>query len=227
VLDRHYYLSRLVTVSTAVLSAVEEGIKDALESPETVVTHYDIHRFLAAVYMQMGKPHEARACLEAAAEVAPLPHVIDIQIGQLLAAEGDDAGALEVFRRAAGREPGFYRAWLNMGLTLSRMERHNEAVEAALRARALNPTGYTSLKSLAGVMERAGRLDEAAEVLENLIRIHGDKQWPYLQLISLYESQNKLSHAVRIARLLASLHPEEPVFQEQLRQLEQAQAIEP
>jgi hypothetical protein len=76
-------------------------------------------------------------------------------------------------------------------------------------------------------MERAGQLDGAAEVLENLILAHGDKQRPYFQLISLYERQGKLSQAVRIARLLASRHPEEPVFQEQLRQLEQAMADKP
>ena len=209
------------------LAAVEQGIEDALAADDTMVSRYDIHRFLAAVYLRMGRLEDARTSLEAAAEVAPLPHAVDVQIGQLLAKEGNDEGALEAFRRSAERQPSYHRAWLNLGLTLSRMGRHDEAVEAALRARGLKPADFTSSWALARVLEAAGRNDEAAEVLESLIRMHGDRQQPYLHLVRLYEKQGKLSQALRIARQLATLYPNEPVFAEQLDQLERELAKRP
>ncbi len=227
VLDRHYYLSRLVTVSPAVLSAVEAGINDALQSEDTVVPPYDIYRFLAAVYLRMGKLEEARAILEAAAEVAPSPHTVHLSIGQILAKEGDDEGALAAFNRSIELKPDFYQAWMHLGLTLSRLGRFDDAVEAALQARSLKPTDFAASQSLASVLERAGWLDDATDVLENLIRTHGDRQQLYLQLINIYEKQGKLSYATRVARQLAARYPDEPVFQELLEQLEQATAGTP
>lgn len=227
VLGRHYYLSERVDVSPEVLAAVEQGIEDALAADDTVVTRYDIHRFLAAVYLRLGRLDEARTCLEAAAEVAPLPHAVDVQIGQLLAKEGNDEGALEAFRRSTEREPGYHRAWLNLGLTLSRMGRHEEAVEAALRARGLKPVDFTSSWALARVLEAADHTDEAKEVLESLIRTHGDRQQPYLYLIRLYEKHGQLSQALRVARDLAARYPEEPVFAQQVHQLEESTSLRP
>ena len=49
----------------------------------------------------------------------------------------------------------------------------------------------------------------------------------YLQLIRIYESQGKLSYAVRVARQLAARYPDEPVFQQQLEQLEAVSAGNP
>ena len=159
--------------------------------------------------------------------MAPLPHAVDVQIGRLLAKEGNDEGALEAFRRSAERQPHYYRAWLHLGLTLSRMGRHDEAVEAAFRARGLRPIDFSSAWSLARVLEAAGRPDEAAEVLENLIRAHEDRQQPYLHLILVYGKQGRLSQALRVARRLAVLYPDEPVFAEQAEQLERTLSRRP
>jgi tetratricopeptide (TPR) repeat protein len=227
VLDRHYYLSRLAAVSPAVLSAVEAGINDALESPDTQVPVYDIHRFLAAVYQRMGKLEEARASLEAAVEVAPSPHAVELRIGQIFVKEGKDEEALAAFERSAELKPDFHHAWMHMGLTLSRMGRFDEAVEAALRARGLKPADLPAAQSLASVFESAGRLDDASDLLENLIRTHADRQHLYLQLINIYEGQGQLSYATRVARQLAARYPDEPVFAEQVDQLERAMAETP
>jgi tetratricopeptide (TPR) repeat protein len=227
VLDRHFYLAHLATVSPAVLSAAEQGIRDAVAAGDTKVSAYDIHRFLADVYRRMGKLDEAQASLEAAAATAPLPQTVDLQIGQILAARGDDAGALEAFLRAVERDPTYHRAWIQIALTHSRLLQHDEAVEAARRARGLRPTDFHASSVLAGVLKRAGRLDEAAEVLENLVRMFPEQQHPLLELLRVYEQQGKLGRAVEVARQLVHRYPDEPVFEEQLRQLEDARAQRP
>lgn len=227
VLERHPYLARRAEIAPAVLAAVEAGIEEALASDDTVVAPYDIYRFLSAVYMRMGRFDEAMANLERAAAVAPVPHVVDVQIGVLLAREGDDEGALEAFQRAAERRPDFYRAWYHMGLALSRLERHDEAVAAEVQARGLNPTDYRTSWALARVLQAAGRLNEAAAVLEQLQHTHPDREQPQLQLIRIYEQLGRLSQAARTARELAARHPQDPVFREQLEQLEKAMAETP
>lgn len=227
VLDRHFYLARLASISPAVLAAVEDGIRDALESGKSSVPPYDIHRFMADVYLRMGRLPEARASLEEAARVSSAPQTALLRIGHILAQQGDDEGALESYRRAAESAPGYHRAWLNVGLTLSRLGRHDEAIAAAVRARGLNPTDYRTSSTLARVLETAGRLDEAAAVLEQVQRIDPDREQAQLQLIRIYERMGKLSQAVRVARRLAAKHPEEPMFQEQLEQLERAMAASP
>jgi len=222
VLDRHFYLSRLATVSPTVLGAVEKGIKEALAAGTAEASAEKIHRFLADIYLRMGRLEEAKQNFEAAASLTANPHLIDIQIGRILATTGDDEGALQAFRRSAERSPDYSSAWLHLGLTLSRMGRHEEALQALRHARGLDPADYSPSWALAMVLDQSGRPDEAAALLENLIKIHADRQQAYSRLIRLYERQGHLSQAVRVARLLADRHPGEHVFEEQVRQLEKA-----
>ena len=220
VLDSHYYLSEFATVSPLILSAVEAGVQDALAAENTVVTEYDIHRFLAALYLQLNHTEKAIKSLESARAVAPMPYEEDVQIGEILARTGNHASALASFRRAAERKPDYSRAWLMLAVTLSRVGNHDEAVEAAYRARSLMPGHYPTSSALASVLAAAGQVEEAAEILEHIIRTHGDKPIPYMRLIELYEKQGKLTEATRVARQLAAHYPDEELYRQQLRQLE-------
>jgi tetratricopeptide (TPR) repeat protein len=227
VLDRHFYLRRLASISPAVLSAVEEGITAALDSEETEIDAEEIHRFLAEIYLRMGRLQDARDHFEAVAAATDQPHVVYVRIGQILAEQGDDQGALESFRRSTELRPDFPGGWQHLGLALSRAGRHDEAVEALLRARGLRPTDYQPAWALAIAFESAERLDEAVEVLENIVRNHSDKRQAYDRLIRIYERQGRLSQAVRVARRLADRYPEEQILREQVEQLERAMGESP
>jgi tetratricopeptide (TPR) repeat protein len=227
VLDRHFYLSELVRVSPAVLTAVEAGIREALAGNNRAVSPFRTQLSLADVYLRQGRVDDALASLEAASAVAPSPHLIDIRVGMILAEQGDDEGALRAFRSCVEHDPHHFRGWIHLGVTLSRLGRHDEAIEACRRARGLRPTNFTALSTLARVQEQAGRLDDAALVLESLIRAHPDRSTTYLQLITIYERLGRTSQAIRVARLLVDQHPEEQAFRDQLEQLERALAQAP
>lgn len=224
VLEKHYYLSEFAEASPDVLRAVELGVQDALNAADTDVSPYNIHRFLAELYLKLDRLEDAKTSLLAASEFAPRPEAVDVQIGQLLARQGDEAGALEAFRRAAGRQPDYFRAWLHLGLTLSRTGQHDEAVEAARRARGLNPGDFATSSALVRVLEAAGKIGGATKILEHLIRTDADKRQPYMQLIGIYERQGKISLATRTARQLANRFPEEETFRQQLEQLEKSRS---
>ena len=221
-LDSHYFLSDYATISPVILTAVEAGVQDALAAADTDVTEYKIHRFLAALYLQLDRLEEARTSLEAARAVASMPYEEDVAIGQILARMGDDIGAVEAYRRAAQLEPSYGRAWLMLGVTLSRDGAHDEAVDALYRARGLTPGDYSTSSALARVLAAAGRIDEAVGILEHIVLNHRDKPIPYMQLIEMYEKQGKITDAVRIARKLAARYPGEELYRQQLAQLEEA-----
>jgi superkiller protein 3 len=227
VLDRHFYLSHLATVSPAVLSAAEAGIKEALKSEDTETSAEKIHNFLAAIYLRMGRPEEARGHFEAVATLTEHPAHIEVRIGQLLVSEGDDQGALEAFRRATEHNPDYAISWIHLGQTLSRMGRHDEALQALEKARGLKPADFRPAWALAVALEESGRPQEAAEILENAIKIHKDERQAYIRLIGLYEQQGRLSQALRVARQLAAHYPGEYLFEEQVRQLEEAMLESP
>lgn len=222
VLDSHYYLSDYATISPVVVNAVEAGVRDALEAEDTFVSEYDIYRFLAALYLKLNRVEDAIWSLEEATAVAPLPHAVDVQIGQILAKAGDDVAALAAFQRAIDRQPDYGRAWKRLGEALSRIGDYDEAVRAAYRARSLMPGDYSTSSALARILAAAGQTDEAAEILEHIILNHKNKPVPYVRLIELYEGQGKLTDATRVARRLADRYPDEELYRRQLRQLENA-----
>jgi tetratricopeptide (TPR) repeat protein len=221
ILEKHYFLSDYSEASDGILRAVEAGVQDALEADDTDVSRYNIHRFLAELYTKLDRFDDAMRSLEAAAEVSPKPHAMDVQIGQLLLANGDSDGAIEHFRRATERKADYPQGWLHYALALSRREQHDAAVEAAYRARGLNPVDFATTMALARILHAAGMLDEAAEILEHALQTFPDRQQSYLHLIEIYEGQSKISQATRVARELAGRFPENEIFQEQLRQLQE------
>lgn len=224
VLEKHFFLSEFAKVSPGVLLAVEQGAQDALAADDTEVSPYNIQRYLADLYLKLGRTEDARRSLESAAAVAPKPYLVDIQIGQLLAGQGDDAGALAAFRRATELQPDYFRGWMHLALTLSRSGAHDAAIDAAYKARGLNPTDFLVTSTLARVLDVGGKPDEAAVILEHLIRTEPDRHQSYTQLIGIYENGGRLSHATRIARLLAERFPDEESYRQQLEQLERSRS---
>jgi len=224
VLEKHFYLSGFAESSPDVLLAVEEGVQDALAAEDTDVPPYNIHRFLAQLYLKLGRIDDARRAFEAASKVAPYPHIVEVQIGELLARQGDDAGALAAFRRSTETAPDYYRGWLLLGLTLSRRGEHEEAIAAGYRARGLNPTDFVVSMSLARILHAGGMPGEAAEILEHLVRDEPGRQQAYTQLIRQYEDSGRLVEAARVARTLAERFPDEPAYRRQLEQLERSRS---
>lgn len=87
--------------------------------------------------------------MEAACRLAPGSGELQFQLACLLAHGGRYEAALEPFRRATERLPGFVDAWLFQARTLARLSRHTEAIESLRQARLVAPGDPRVLESLA------------------------------------------------------------------------------
>ena len=111
---------------------------------------------------------EAGEHLRRAHELDPLSPAIELSLGVLHSFRGDPERAAGVYRRVLERYPGFGPAHYFLGLSLSELRRHDEAIRSLTLARTL--TGDSSeVESALGLAHgRAGDFDAARSSLERL-----------------------------------------------------------
>jgi tetratricopeptide (TPR) repeat protein len=78
----------------------------------------------------------------------------DIALGEL------DAAA-EKYRRCVEIDPAFFDGWHALGMTLMKLGRYPEAIEAGLKATALKPNDLLGWSSLSMFYVRNGQIPEA------------------------------------------------------------------
>jgi len=84
----------------------------------------------------------------------------------------DYASAAKYFQEAVTRDEKFSFAWDNLGISLRKLGKYNEAIDAYNRSLALDPTGLTPLQNLPIVYQYLKDYDKALECYNNLIRIY-------------------------------------------------------
>ncbi len=115
--------------------------------------------------VQQGRLAQGRSLLEAA--VAREPTVVQFQadLAQALAMAGDEAAAVETYRRCLALEPAFAPAWLNLGILMLRADRIEEAGQAFEQAAERGPQLAEAQAGLGFVRQRQGRIADAIGAL--------------------------------------------------------------
>ena len=75
--------------------------------------------------------------------------------------DGRTEEAVAVYREALALDPGFSDAWHGLGMALSELGRHDEAIEAGKRLVELSPDDTLAHTSLSRFYQAAGRIPEA------------------------------------------------------------------
>jgi tetratricopeptide (TPR) repeat protein len=114
----------------AALSEKEEMV--ALYSQRLSSAPGDVreYRFLAAAYLEAGRPEKARAVIDAGLEFTPDDRMLIGQRGEAKAGTGDPEGALADWRRALELDDGDIWPLYSTAFLLEREGRVAEAVEA-------------------------------------------------------------------------------------------------
>ncbi len=128
-----------------------------------------LHRAMAMLAQHAGRPQQALASILEAVRMAPDSSRLQLESGQLLAANGDTASACEAFSRAVALQPDLLEGWLLLGMTLYGAQRDAEALPALRRAHRLAPEHADALRALAEVEFALEHYEQALPRFERLL----------------------------------------------------------
>lgn len=112
-----------------------------------------------------------REAIAAAPQDAPL----HVRLGHLLFEKGDLTGAAGAYQVATELNPDDWRTFYNLGLTLTRLGRHDEALATQRRALALNPASPEALVQAGLLLHKTGDNIEALALLESAVAAAPDR----------------------------------------------------
>jgi Flp pilus assembly protein TadD len=102
-LEKAYYYYGLTLIQVAEYEDAVAYLKEALRIKRSDA---DTHYALSVAYRELGSIPNQRSSLEAALAFVPSMPEANYDLGLLLVADGDEAGAAELFRRSADNFPG-------------------------------------------------------------------------------------------------------------------------
>lgn len=127
---------------------------------------------LAQAYEQTGRPAaEAQQLYTQAIARQPALASIRVNLGRLLQAQGDLAGAAEQYARAAEEQPWLAQAQYNLGSLLLQQGNATGAQQALVAAVQLDPTDVQARGNLGALYAQAGQTAQARQQFEAAVRV--------------------------------------------------------
>src|SRR5262249_48749593 len=120
-----------------------------------------------------------------------------------------DGDGEEVLRRALDASPRHAGLHHALGLTLTRLKRHDEAIVELRRAVEIEPdrARYTYVYAVA--LHSAGRAENAMAILEENLTRHSSDRDTLMALVSFHHGAGHIDLALKYAEQLALIMPED------------------
>ncbi len=180
----------------------------------------EAHVNLGSLSMRLGDFDVARSEFETALRLAPWFVPAYVNFADLERAQGNDAAAEPLLRRALALVPENAEVHYALGLALIRLKRGEDAVAEFARASELAPAqphyAYVWALGLQGV----GQLDRALAVLEAARAQHPRNRDLLVALATLSRDAGRNDAALRYTRTLVEISPDDPDARALLSQLE-------
>ncbi|MGB5540569.1 MAG: tetratricopeptide repeat protein, partial [Gammaproteobacteria bacterium] len=179
---------------------------------------------LGEVLFKSGEPEAARALFEALLEQQPDSAWAHHRLAQVLAALGDPAGAIDQNRRAIERYENFGAAHYALALAyrdrgeselaqahMARYRAYPEQspahVDALLESLDALDISATAQVRRAKRLERAGRMQDALQALQQAVAVEPDSIEAHSQLVRLYHRFNDTGRAEQHYRAVTAIEP--------------------
>jgi predicted TPR repeat methyltransferase len=134
----------------------------------------DALNFLGMLRFHRGEPAAAAELLRRSVEADPdNPHA-RINLGNVLMAGNELAGAHEAFEKATGLAPHLAIGWYNLGVCLRRLHRPQDAATCLHKAVTLDPHHAPAHDTLARLLYGLGRRSEAVDVYRAWLAVEPD-----------------------------------------------------
>jgi arylsulfatase A-like enzyme/Flp pilus assembly protein TadD len=157
---------------------------------------------LAGLFLQKGNRAAFEICLDVMSRIDPADGEIAILRGRLALQDGRRQDAAKFFEEARRVDPSRQGSNALTGLAdLKRLEGDDVgARELFARAQEVDPTNVMAIEGLAGVEQRAGRVDAEAAHLKRLCTLRPATMLYFNRLAQLYASLDRRDEAVAVLK---------------------------
>jgi len=163
--------------------AIAEYRKAIEKAPAALNLHYRLGRALLLDSHEPAALREARKQFEAELALNPSDAVCEYQIGQILTAEQDAAGATLRFEKAVRLNPEFPEALVALAKTRIAAKREEDAIPLLERATKLQPEMEAAHYSLMLAYRNTGRSAEAQREKETLDRLQRPPEGEFTEFL--------------------------------------------
>ena len=129
---------------------------------------------LGTVFLDLFQPDKAKKYFEKAANLNPPYLSACYNLGRLKQMEGDDKGAVNIYRAIVKQEPRFGLAWNNMGVAYREIGEPEEAISCFRRAVAFAPNMAEAWNNLGVAQDELHMFENASTSYQKAIEIQPD-----------------------------------------------------
>ncbi|WP_319521432.1 tetratricopeptide repeat protein [uncultured Desulfosarcina sp.] len=129
---------------------------------------------LGTVFLDQAKPDQAKKVFEKAANLTPPDLSACYNLGRLKQMEGDDKGAITIYRDIVKQQPRFGLAWNNMGVAFREIGEPEEAISCFRRAVAFSPDMAEAWNNLGVAQDEFHMTENASNSYQKAIELQPD-----------------------------------------------------
>jgi tetratricopeptide (TPR) repeat protein len=177
----------------------------------------DLLILMARSQLLAGHPDTARTTTREAQQRFPDSLDLAALSGEILLAQGDSEGALEVLRRMVAGAGGTTEAYLAANDALMRQKRYGEAEALLAEGLRRTPDDDRLLFARGAALERLGRIAQAEKILGRAVTINPKNAMAlnYLGFL-LADSGHRLADSVALVERALAIDPDNPAYLDSL-----------
>ena len=151
------------------------------------------------------------AHFQRALEIAPNHPQVYNYLGNHYKSHDELRTAASFYQKAVNSNPKYSMAWLSLGQTLAALQQYEEAYAALRRSYELNAQYHETALELGNVCYLAGRLEEAAQWLEEAVVLGKEEKRTnaYINLCSMYIALERADSCIALAESRLVTYPKE------------------
>ena len=157
-----------------------------------------------------GAAEELSKELKLAYQLDPDNPIINLELGRLLAANGDDQQAVQLLQHAYALMPQSADAAYQLGLALQRSNRMSEAIPLFQSAAAADPDNPDILANLGMALCQQQKATQAVPLLQKAVQLAPDRPITHQNLAAAYIQLSQFDDAVSELRTALKLSPDSP-----------------
>ena len=184
----------------------EENFHAALAVNPTLASAH-LHLAMALQAQQRSGAAEE---LKLAYQLDPENPTINLELGRLLAANGDDQQAIQLLQHAYALLPQSADAAYQLGLALQRSNRMSEAIPLFQNAAAADPDNPDILANLGMALCQQQKATQAVPLLQKAVLLAPDRPIAHQNLAAAYIQLSQFDDAVSELRTALKLSPDSP-----------------